>query len=48
MIFNLTINITSTKESKLSNEEIDGILSKWVYMISTEFLKHAKDGALTD
>ena len=29
-------------------EEIDRILSKWNYMSSTEFLKHAKDGTLSE
>ncbi len=29
-------------------EEIDRILSKWKYTSSTEFLKHAKDGTLSE
>ena len=29
-------------------EEIVRILSKWNYMSSTEFLKHAKDGTLSE
>ena len=29
-------------------EEIDRILSKWNYISSTEFLKHAKDGTLPE
>jgi len=30
------------------NEEIDRILNKWNYISSTEFLKHAKDGTLSE
>lgn len=29
-------------------EEIDRILNKWNYISSTEFLKHAKDGTLSE
>ena len=29
-------------------EEIDQILRKWNYISSTEFLKHAKDGTLSE
>ena len=41
------MNLLDFKLSRLK-EEIDRILSKWKYTSSTEFLKHAKDGTLSE
>ena len=43
----LLINLLDFKLSHLK-EEIDRILSKWNYTSSTEFLKQAKDGTLSE
>jgi hypothetical protein len=43
----LLMNLLDFKLNHLK-EEIDRILSKWNYMSSTEFLKHAKDGTLSE
>ncbi len=43
----LLINLLDFKLSRLK-EEIDLILSKWKYTSSNEFLKHAKDGTLSE
>lgn len=43
----LLLNLLDFKLSHLK-EQIDGILSKWKYNSSTEFLKHAKDGTLSE
>jgi len=42
--------LTNLLDFKLSHlkEEIDRILSKWKYTSSTEFLKQAKDGTLSE
>ena len=40
-------NLLDFKLSRLK-EEIDRILSKWNYTSSTEFLKHTKDGTLSE
>ncbi len=40
-------NLLDFKLSRLK-EEIDQMLSKWNYISSTEFLKHAKDGTLSE
>ena len=43
----LLMNLLDFKLSHLK-EEIDRILSKWNYISSTKFLKHAKDGTLSE
>ena len=43
----LLMNLLDFKLNNLK-EEINRILSKWNYMSSTEFLKHAKDGTLSE
>ena len=43
----LLMNLLDFKLSHLK-EEIDGLLSKWNYTSSTEFLNHAKDGTLSE
>jgi len=43
----LLMNLLDFKLSHLK-EEIDRILSKWKYTSSTEFLKQAKDGTLSE
>jgi len=43
----LLMNLLDFKLNHLK-EEIDRILTKWNYMSSTEFLKHAKDGTLSE
>ena len=43
----LLMNLLDYKLNHL-NEEIDRILNKWNYISSTEFLKHAKDGTLSE
>ncbi len=43
----LLMNLLNYKLNHLK-EEIDLILNKWNYSSSTEFLKHAKDGTLSE
>jgi len=43
----LLINLLDFKLSGLK-QGIDRILNKWKYTSSTEFLKHAKDGTLSE
>ena len=43
----LLMNLLDFKLNNLK-EEINRILSKWNYMSSAEFLKHAKDGTLSE
>ena len=43
----LLLNLLDFKLSRLK-EEIDRILSKWKCKSSTEFLKHAKDGTISE
>ena len=43
----LLMNLFDYKINHLK-EEIDRILNKWNYISSTEFLKHAKDGTLSE
>ncbi|TFF88335.1 MAG: hypothetical protein EU550_01460 [Promethearchaeota archaeon] len=43
----LLMNLLDFKLSGLK-QEIDRILNKWKYTSSTEFLKHAKDGTLSE
>ncbi len=43
----LLMNLLDFKLNHLK-EEIDRMLSKWDYMSSTVFLKHAKDGTLSE
>ena len=43
----LLMNLLDFKLNHLK-EEIDRILNKWNYISSTEFLKHAKDGTLSE
>ena len=43
----LLMNLLDFKLSHLK-EEIDRILSKWMYSSSSQFLKHAKDGTLSE
>lgn len=43
----LLMNLLDFKLSHLK-EESDQILNKWKYKSSTEFLKHAKDGTLSE
>jgi len=43
----LLMNLLDYKLNHLK-EEIDRILDKWNYTSSTEFLKHAKDGTLSE
>ena len=43
----LLMNLLDFKLSHLK-EEIDRILSKWKYTSSSEFLKHTKDGTLSE
>ena len=41
------ISLLNFKINRLK-EQIDGILAKWDYTSSNEFLKHAKDGTLSE
>ncbi len=41
------ISLLNFKVNRLK-EEINGILSKWDYISSNKFLKHAKDGTLLE
>ena len=43
----LLMNLLDYKLNHLK-EEIDRILDKWNYISSTDFLKHAKDGTLSE
>ena len=43
----LLMNLLDYKLNHLK-KEIDRILNKWNYTSSTEFLKHAKDGTLSE
>ena len=43
----LLMNLLDYKLNHLK-EEIDRILNKWNYTSSTDFLKHAKDGTLSE